>query len=87
MESLIPAILVFACFLVLLGIRNEIVYKTRMKAIAIIFSYKDWQKQMAVLENPGYYTMVFDLTKWTFKGFYPEQYARELENTGTQQEK
>lgn len=82
MSTLLAIIMTIGCLIILLCVRNEVVFRIRMKAIRIIFSFDDWQKTKQCLENPNYWVMVSDLTKWNFKQFYPQliEKAERLEN-------
>lgn len=70
-------LLTVVTLLLILALRNELVYKFRIRAINDIFKYKDWAENMALLEEVHYYNQVLDITTWTYKGFYPKLYARE----------
>lgn len=58
--SILIAIWIFLC---LIQLRNWLAYSLRMKCIRRDFA--------AYEDGPGYYEMMFDLRKWTFKQFYP----------------
>lgn len=66
--TLVPLLLLFF-------IRNEIVYRVRVRAIDVIFDHPDWMERRKILLNPSYNAMLFDLTRWTFKQFYPGLYS------------
>lgn len=78
METLLAIAMTWAVLCILFMIRLEIVFKIRMAAITEIFKYKDWAEKRSLLDDPSFLCMVLDLTKWTFKGFYPEHHARRI---------
>jgi hypothetical protein len=72
-------LLTFFIFL-LLGKRNNLIFKIRNQAIKKIYdeniknigTSKTRKEYDSILDKPGsYYFMVIDLRKWTFKDFYP----------------
>lgn len=71
----------FLVLLSLLMLRNAIVFRVRKKAIGIASKKAlaaidqhdpDYLKFWLPVEALSYEAMMFDLTKWTFKQFYPE---------------
>lgn len=87
MDVMYTLFMTFSCLMMLLMLRINIVTKTRLRAIGVIYAYKDWQEKKELLINPSYNEMVFDLTKWTFKQFYPELYIRETTLNETNRER
>lgn len=80
-EMLGTAILVFGMLAGgVIAVRNELVYRVRIDAIDRI-SYlvktgidagENWLDLYQILDKPSYAAMIFDLTRWRFKDFYPE---------------
>ncbi len=70
-----------AVFAAVTGFRNNLVLKLRLRAIDIIYVQPDWETLKKLLENPSYYEMVFDVTRWTFKQYYPILVERENSST------
>jgi hypothetical protein len=64
-------------------VRNELVYRIRMRRIGEIsakctseLGRADFipvmEARYAELDTPNHHVMVIDLTKWTYRQFYPE---------------
>jgi hypothetical protein len=78
MEFYFSTLLVLIAPLVLFQIRNQLIFSIRMKAINIIYKHN-----LRLIKETGkcdhnsynmlgsYDRMIFDLTKWTGKQFYP----------------
>lgn len=65
--------LAFVVVAVLLLIRNELVYRYRIRAIDSlpIGSDQFWTKYSYYESRGTYRQQLFDLTRWTYKQFYP----------------
>lgn len=64
--------LTLSAICLLLLVRNEIVYRIRLRALSAIFAREDWLQRSCRMDSPSYYAMVLDLTRWTFRSFYPD---------------
>lgn len=80
MNEIIAWSFTITMFFLFLILRNEIVYRARMKAIncasvnanEAINNGQDWKPAYAEIEAHGsYHRQIFDLTKWRFRDFYP----------------
>jgi len=77
-ENLFGILIVFTIVMIILSVRNELVFRIRSEAIDVIFSFSDWKEKRLILKDPSYYVMVFDLTRWSLEQYYPELYERKL---------
>lgn len=53
-------------------IRNQIIYKIRIRAIDYVFDSSNCENLRPRLNNPDYEQMMYQWNKWTFKQFYPD---------------
>lgn len=76
----INMIFIIICLLLFL-IRNELVYRHRLRAINKTYEKSreainkgdEWEIFYDDLESRGsYLSMIFDLTKWSYHAFYPD---------------
>lgn len=76
---MIEIVLTFICLSILILIRNEVVYRARGKAIDVAYAKslpipynEDWEEPFRQYREYGSYEkMLFSLTKWQYKDFYP----------------
>lgn len=65
------AVIVFSLFMA--SVRNDVVYKARIKAINIVYSGEDWVARRKLFSKAGTYDqMMWQFTKWRMKDFFPE---------------
>jgi len=68
---------------VIMGIRNEIVFKARMRALDVLrhvgdeyMARKEYEKAIAAIgclnSFPTYNAMMWDLSAWRFRDFFPD---------------
>jgi hypothetical protein len=72
-ESILLLVILLMCFL--LAVRHHIVYTITIKAIRgvdVSHTNKNFYYQMAAITSKSYTKMMFDLTKWTDRQFFPE---------------
>lgn len=68
----ITSLVITMGLLLFYAIRNSIVYNARCKAIDYIYARKNWQQERQVLDTVSYERMMWQISKWTFKQFYPQ---------------
>lgn len=82
MGALIWTIMALSC---VLGVRNHLVFKYRMRRLDEIHTFclrsiafdqidcmPEIDRRYDEIDNPSYNMMVFDITKWTYRQFYPK---------------
>jgi hypothetical protein len=58
----------------LMLVRNELTFRVRMRAIDLISEirpHEAWQTAHQKYLSVSYESMMYDLSRWTFKQFYP----------------
>ena len=72
-EILLIFILTLGAITIIFGLRNELVYRFRMRAIDLHFNrpYEEWSGIKFDVAYGTYMSMLFDMRKWTFKQFFP----------------
>lgn len=74
----VASILLFFGFVML--VRNELVYRARIRGIDFISKQKDWMKlQDMYLGISGYDKLMLSFNKWTYAQMFPELYKLEQE--------
>ena len=73
MDVFAYSVLVFLLIIIL--VRNQIVYSARTRAIEYVYGdctdLERINNRHPVYDAVGYYRMMFQFSKWTFAGFYP----------------
>lgn len=62
----------FIAVVIVLAVRNELIYRIRVKAIDFIYAQENWLELRSRLDRPSYGAMIFDLTRWSYTAFYPD---------------
>jgi hypothetical protein len=72
MDYIYSVAMTVACLLLLVQFRNGMVLHIRRRALGILAEVANTAEEIIeTMNSPSYYAMVFDLTKWSFKQFYP----------------
>jgi hypothetical protein len=57
---------------IFMGVRNEVVFRARMKAIDYIFDQTNDDELLEIYEATDYGSQMWQFTKWKMEDFFPE---------------